>query len=293
VRRARTEQLMLVSSQGKSVTLFTVTRDPGELTTQDIFQVSPDGAYLAYAADGSLHLRTADGSERTFDGYTGLMRFSPDARYLAIVTGEHVRLVDLPSGATRELGTSSSIRQLEWLRDAVVVETSDALLELPLAGPQTTLLEHASLERFVAAGTGTRVVAFVREPETTRILALDGGTRRDLGTVDEPTTNAAATLDGTHVAFSTYAAVFTIDGDAGPELLARQPAVHSLWYARDGRLGYASYAVATIGSQHAIGDVHMLRFDPLTGDALVARGDRLGLDHFAGGYVEWTLKDRQ
>lgn len=292
MRRLRTDQLDLVRTDGTSSVLFTATREPGEVTTQDIFQVSPDGAYLAYIDDGSLHLRAADGIERTFDDYRGLMRFSPDARYLAAAIAGHVQLVDLAYGTTRDLATAPPLRQIEWVRDGLVALTDDSLIEMPLVGPQTTLLGHASIERFVTAGTGTRVVAFVREPDVTRIVAFDGGTRRELGTSHEPTTNAAASLDGTHVAFTTSEAVFALDGDAAPQPVAPESYVHSLWYARDGRLGYATAWATTIGGQKfpSNAGVNMLRFDPLTGDGLVAQANRLGLDHFAGGYVEWIVR---
>ena len=138
MRSLRTDQLTLVPGDGKPITLFTEEREPGELTTQDLFQVSPDGAYLAYAAHGSLHLRATDGSERTFDGYAGLMRFSPDAQYLAAVIRDRVVVLDLASGATRELATLPSVRQMEWLREALVVETPGALVELPLSGTPAT-----------------------------------------------------------------------------------------------------------------------------------------------------------
>ena len=290
--RLRTDQLRLVRADGSSSVLFTETREPGEVTTQDIFQVSPDGAYLAYAADSSLHLRAADGTERTFDHYRGLMRFSPDARYLAAAIAGHVQLVDLVHGTTRDLATAPPLRQLEWVRDGLVVLTDDSLIEMPLVGPPATLVDHAAIERFVTAGIGTRVVAFVRDPDTTRIVAVDGGTRRELGTSHDPTTNAAASLDGKHVAFTTSQAVFAIDGDAAAQPVAPESYAHSLWYARDGRLGYATAWATTIAGQRfpGAGGVNMLRFDPLTGDALVAQNDRLGLDHFAGGYVEWIVR---
>ena len=289
--RLRTDQLRLVRADGTSSILSTETREPGELTTQDIFQVSPDGAYLAYIANNALHLRAADGSERTFDDYRGLMRFSPDARDLAAAIAGHLQLVDLVYGTAREL-TTLPMRQLEWRRGGLVVLTTDSLIAVPLVGPQTIILDHASIERFVAAGTGTRVVAFVREPDVTRIVAFDGGRRAELGTSHDPTTNAAASLDGTHVAFTTYQAVFAIDRDAAPQPVAPESYVHSVWYARDGRLGYATAWATTIGGQRfpSNAGVNMLRFDPLTGDGLVAQANRLGLDHFAGGYVEWIVR---
>jgi hypothetical protein len=143
----------------------------------------------------------------------------------------------------------------------------------------------------VAAGMGSRVIAFVHEPHATSIVALDGGKRRDLGVVHDSITNAAASLDGQRVAFTTHNAVFTIDGEATPQAIAPEADVHSLWFARDGRLGYASESAATIGTQRfTAGPIHMLRFDPLSSNALVASRDSLGLDRFGGGYVVWAAR---
>lgn len=294
MRRLRADQLTLVPADGTPITLFTETREPGEVTTQDIFQVSPDGAYLAYAAYGTLHLRAADGSERVLDGYAGLMRFSPDARYLAAyLSRDRLEVLDLAAGTARDLAMPPGAVSLEWQREALVVQTSDALIELPLSATRApvTLLDHAIIDRFVAAGTGTRVVAFVREVDGTHVVAFDGGAHRDLGVAHASVTNAAESLDGRHVAYTTSEAVFTIDGDAPPQAIAQENYVHSLWFARDGRLGYASEAAATIGTQRfAEGPIHMLRFDPLSSQALVATSEKLGLDRFAGGYVVWNVR---
>jgi hypothetical protein len=267
-------------------------REPGEVTTQDIFQVSPDGAYLAYSVGSWIHLRAADGTERLIESYSGLMRFSPDAHYFAAVVGNsELRVIDLATGTARDLVAGSYITQFEWVREAVVAKTPEALVELPLVGAPTTLLDHPDLDKFVAAGTGTRVVAFLREPGATRIVALDAGARHDLGVVHSSVTNAAATLDGKRVAFSTYDAVFAIEGDAAPRAIAPEANVHSLWFARDGRLGYASASAATIGTQRFTeGPIQMLRFDPLSASVLVATGDTIGLDRFAGGYVVWNVR---
>jgi hypothetical protein len=78
--------------------------------------------------------------------------------------------------------------------------------------------------------------------------------------------------------------VFAIDGDAAAQPVAPESYVHSLWYARDGRLGYATAWATTIGGQKfpSNAGVNMLRF--------VAQANRLGLDPFAGGYVEWIVR---
>jgi hypothetical protein len=333
VRSSRTEQLTLVPADGGApVTLFTASRDLGELTTQDIFQVSPDGAYLAYAATGSLHVRATDGSERTIFNYTAsdLMRFSPDGKELAVAAQGHVLLFDLSTGKTRELATYLAVRQLEWIRDAVIVHVReqdsprDALVELPRDGQPRTLLdrERNDIGRFVAAATGTRVVAFLRDnahdSSETRVIAFDVATPAgtyDLGVVHDWVTNAAASLDGEHIAFTTANAVFTANGNEHAKAISQRGDIDSLWFAHDGRLGYASATSVTIlDGRHAQrfdrdGPIVMLRFDPITSRALVATPSQawdvataapqrlvkpgagstlLGVDHFAGGIVLWT-----
>ena len=332
VRSSRAEWLVLrPAGGGAPVTLFSERRGAGDLTTQDIFQVSPGGAYLAYAAGSALHVRAADGSERTIADYqrAGEMRFSPDGQRLAAVVGEaeHHRVIvfDLAAGTTRELGRFELVRQLEWMKDAIVVQVLDArretIRELPLAGEPRVLLErgYGELDRFVAAATGTRIVAFVRDREGrgTHVLALDAATSaepRELGVVHDSITNAAASLDGEHVAFTTAVAVFELAGDERPRAISPRDHVHSLWFARDGRLGYASDTSVTIldgtRAQRFDGDgpIRMLRFDPTSSAALVAAAhawdaaaakpqrigsvaageDLLGVDRFAGGLVLWT-----
>ncbi len=337
VRRSRAEQLVLVPADGKPVvTLFTETRGRGELTTQDVFQVSPDGAFLAYAARGALRVRAAAGSERAIEHYDehGLMRFSPDGKRLAAVVaaktsdGDHRLVVfDLADGTTRELAASKLVHQLEWIEGSLVVHGWDAarqqdvLVEHPLAGGRHLLLAGALLDRFVAAATGTRIVAFLgnRAGTATSIVAFDvaaPAATRELGVVHDPITNAAASLDGQRVAFTTALAVFTITGDARPQAISSRDHVHSLWFAHDGRLGYASETSATIlDGKHAHrfdgdGPIRMLRFDPISQRALVTAThawdaaaaapqrlatpsdgrDLIGVDHFAGGLVVWSSR---
>jgi len=338
VRRSRAEQLVLTPADGGApIVVFADSREPGEVATQDVFQVSPDGAYLAYAAYGELHIRAVDGSERALNDYSrfGHMRFSPDARYLAAIMGDpngakdqRVILLDLASGTTRDLGTFKLAHSLEWMRDGVVAQVWDAtrqhelLVALPLAGEQTVVLERPSndISRFVAAATGTRIVAFVSDATATHVLSIDAAApaeQHELGVVHDPVTNAAATLDGTRIAFTTSAALFTITGSERPRAISDRGFIQSLWFARDGRLGYASTSGATIidsaGAHRfdADGPVAMLRFDPLSSRALVAtpthtwdvstatpkriatvpRGRLLlGVDQFAGGLVTWTTE---
>ena len=338
MRRSRAEQLVLTPADGGApIVVFADSREPGEVATQDVFQVSPDGAYLAYAAYGDLHIRAADGSERLLTDYSRFdhMRFSPDSAYLVANIGdargdhpERVVLFDLASGATRELATFTSVSSLEWMRDRVVVQAWDSkrqrevLAALPLNGERTILLERPSsdISRFVAAATGTRVVAFVSDATATHVLSIDAAAPAEpveLGVVHDPVTNAAATLDGARIAFTTSAALFTITDSEPPRAISERSYIQSLWFARDGRLGYASTSSATIidsAGAHRFdsdGPVAMLRFDPQSSRALVATPTHawdistatpkriatmprgrvlLGVDQFAGGLVTWTTE---
>ena len=335
MRRSRTEQLTLVPADGgPPLTLFTETRDRGELTTQDIFQVSPDGAYLAYAANGALHVRAADGTEHVIDGYGGrdLMRFSPDGKELAAAIGGRVTLFDLATGARHDLATYSSVHQIEWIRGGVVAQAWDEvrqrelLVELPREGQPRLLLDRTrfELDRFVAAATGTRVVAFIQSDDhATHVIAFDVATpagTHELGVVHDRVTNAAASLDGEHLAFTTSIALFTATGNERARAVSSREGIQSLWFARDGRLGYASASSVTIlDGAHARrfdrdAPIQMLRFDPMSSRALVATssqawdvagatpqrlakpnaGSQLrGVDHFADGLVLWTTSSAQ
>jgi len=324
VRRSRTEHLQIVQADGKHVEIATAQRSPGELTTQDVFQVSPDGAYLAYASEKVLHVRSADGNERTLADYLSrsLMRFSPDGKYLAAVLGEErprVVLLDLATGQAQSLADFARVKQLEWMRDGVLASVSenrkDLLVALsPTASPRT-LRESNYLDRFVAAATGTRIVVFENEPSdsATHVIAFDAARpaeTHELATVTDSITNAAASLDGQHVAFTTALALWTATGDQKAQAISDRGGIHSLWYAHDGRLGYATPTSATVlegGRAHRFdteGPILMLRFDPLSQRALVATSthawdamgsgriaqepELLGVDHFAGGLVVWT-----
>jgi len=318
VRRWRAEQLTLITSDGTPVVLAAESREPGELATQDVFQVSGDGAYLAYAFGGALHVRGADGVERTVADYGqhSQMRFSPDGRRLAAVVGDeraHIVVMDLESGDVHDVATlPQGVRQLEWTRDRLVALSANQLVAVPLDGAPKPLLVDYGIERFAAGGD--RVVVFDRQDQATHVLALDVTAPQDLHeltSVEDPVTNAALTLDGTRLAFTTQLAVFESTGDAKPTAISDRFGVHSLWFARDGRLGYASTESATVlvGARaqrfDSDGQIAMLRFDPRTNEMLVATqthawdSDKrlasppaghtlLGADRFAGGVVMWT-----
>jgi hypothetical protein len=318
VRRSRIERLELVQADGTRVHLAFQERDPGELTTQDVFQVSPDGAHLAYAADNTLHVRAADGSERALTGYElhGLVRFSPDSKYLAAVLGQdeqRVVALDLATGEAHALAAFPRVRQLEWSHGGLVASVQDSGRDELVALPQRKTLFAGDIDRFVAAATGTRIVVFHRNGAATQVLAFDAATpavTHELAVVLDPITNAAASLDGGHVAFTTAVALFTATGDARADAISDRGNIHSLWFAHDGRLGYASPMSATILDHgHARrfdseGQIAMLRFDPTSDSALVAtphgawdamtsqliakQEDLLGVDRFAGGLVLWT-----
>jgi hypothetical protein len=320
VRRSRAEQLILVGDDGVPVVLAAEMRHPGEVATQDVFQVSADGAYLAYAFAGKLHVRAADAVERTIADYRegSQMRFSPDGTRLAAVVGAehaHVVVMDLATGDVHDAATlETSIRQVEWTRDRLVALAGSALVAVPLDGPPATLMVDYGIEK-VAAG-GDRVVVFDRQDDGTHVLALGIDAPRDLRelrTVADSVTNAALTLDGERLAFTTPLAVFESAGDAPPAVISERAGVHSLWFSRDGRLGYASAASATVlDGAHpqrfdSDGTIAMLRFDRRSNEMLVATqthawgaGKRLaspppgqsllGVDRFAGGVVLWTSR---
>ena len=315
MRRLRAEQLLLVGADGAPLVLAAETREPGEIATQDVFQVSGDGAYLAYAFDDKLHVRAADGSEHTLAGYRrgSEMRFSPDGSRLAAVVGDaRVVVMDLASGDVRDVATLPlGVRQLEWAGDRLVALSRSSIVALPFDGPPATLLVGDVIDRFVAGGR--RVVVFEWNESTIHVLALDitaPDSLRELRTLEDHVTNAALTLDGKRLAFTTRLAVFTGTGDDKPVAISDRGDVHSLWFARDGALGYASPTSATIiGGGHAQrfdsdGPVEMLRFDATTHAPRIATdthawidgkrvtglpdGHVLGVDRFAGGTVVWT-----
>ena len=335
MRRSRTESLVVIADDGTRRALFTQTRLPGALATQDVFQVSRDGSQLAYAVDGTLHVRASDGNERTIPGYRNEyalpgypdsvhMRFSPDGKYLAATTEDH-RLVVLEqeTGALRELAAFSSAWQFEWSRDRLIAAGWDdrlhriALVAISLDGQVAQLTSFELFDRFVAAPDGTRVVVFVPARYATRVVAFDIDTPKqthELGVVHE-ITNAAISADGTRIAYTTPMAVFEARGNARARSVSERTGVTSLWYSRDDQLGYASVASATVlaGKRErqfdGDGPIAMLRFDAVTGHALVATRahawdlatnqhlaiegeDVLGVDRFAGGTVLWTTPAR-
>lgn len=69
MRGSRTQYLTLVTPDGWRTELASDWDVPEGKATQDLFQVSPDGSFLAYSGGGSLHIRGADAGERLIGDY--------------------------------------------------------------------------------------------------------------------------------------------------------------------------------------------------------------------------------
>lgn len=220
--------MILASDGSPPVELFRESRGRGALTTRDIFQVSPDGAFLAYTKGGVIHIRSATGDERTLPTHEGatLIRFSPDGKYVAALAGtrygehadERVVLMELASGTTHDVLAHTSAWQLEWAKDGLVALAQDKdarsskLVHVTPDGTEATLLDvpERSTPRFVASSDATRVVVFLHEwgdKPTTRILALETTApeqQRELATLrDVEVVNTDISPDGTRVAYTT------------------------------------------------------------------------------------------
>ena len=272
---------------------------PGAEPTQRRYLVSPDGEWLAFAdpTSGALHLVGPGGREIVIGDVRGRdVRFSPDGRSAAIVTGsgerDTVALVDLASGAQRSLGALTQVHWIEWTAAGVVVqhfsavERSEMLTLLPLHGaPRDLAMETAGIRRFVAAARATRVVYFSangifqldaahpeRPPQVIGNGRLGGGVQ-----------NAEASPDGTRVAFVAMDGLYEMEGANAPERIDAQPGIHTVWYSADGAfLAWASPRGATVrglGASHTLaapaGDLRALRFARLGGGLVVARGAEL------------------
>ena len=331
VRRARSERLVLLPSAGGApVELATAGRVAGSVDSQDELAVSPDGTYLAWTTtdDDRLHLRDADGHERTLARYGRKMRFSPDGKWLAAFTdvgrGDWHQLIvwDLATGRTRSLLAARSLGRFEWARGGIVIAQGDELVYVPLAGDRRSLFKPASgeqLHRFTASAASSRVAVVVETKRGLQVRALDveqPGPVRELGTV--PGTRVEnAEQSGDRVVLATTTGVYVVDGDTAPRELSGRRDIHSLWFAADGRLAYASPAGTTVldgkrahrlETREPIG---MMRFDHTSARVLVAAGrdvrswdpasdqqtvlastqegeQLLGADRYRGGVVLWT-----
>lgn len=256
VRRSRAEQLIIVKD-GESTVVAAESREPGAVAAEDVFQASPDGAYLAYAHIDKLHVRAADGSERTIAAYGARshMRFSPDSTRLAALVDAgtpHVVVMELATGEVHELAALDDVRQLAWTREGVVAIAGNALVAVPLDGAPHPLLVGNNLER-MAAADGRVVVADWHDGEH-QVLALAVGASHELselGVVRDAVTNIAISRDGEHVTFTTSLAVFESDRGERARAISDRGDVHESAPVPDGQ-------------------------------------QLLGVDRFAGGLVLWT-----
>jgi hypothetical protein len=336
VRRGRTERLLLVPSDGgATVELASAGRVAGAVDSQDELAASPDGKYLAWTMSGDdrLHLRDAEGHERSLARYAHKMRFSSDGRWLAAVTevgrGDWQKLIawELATGRIQPLLTADRVGRFEWARGGLVVAQHDELLHASLAGGSRSLFKAAAgehLQRFTAATTSSRVVVVVETERGLKVrsLELDHPDRiRELGSLPGARVdNAEQSPDGDRIVLATSRGLYVVDGDAAPRELSGKQDVHSLWFAPDGRLAYASPVGATVldGKRtrrlESRDPIHMIRFekgsarvlvasgrdvrawDPATGQkpvlASAPQGDQLlGVEGYQGGVVLWTGHD--
>jgi WD40 repeat protein len=329
VRRARTERLVLVPPGGGApVELAMTGRVAGSVDSQDELAVSPDGAYLAWTTsdDERLHLRDADGHERLLPRYDHKMRFSPDGAWLAALTdvgrGDRHQLVawELATGRRQPLVTATRVDRFEWVRGGLVVADGDELAYAPLAGDRRRVFAAApgeQLRRFTA--TASRVVVVVETKRGLRVRSLDIDHPehvRELGAVPGTRVdNAEQSPDGTRTVLATDTGLYVVDGDTPPRELSGRRDIHSLWFAPDGRLAYATLTGTTVlDGKHAHRlerATNMMRFAKGSTQALVASGSEVrawepttneqavvatapagealvGADRYRGGVVLWT-----
>jgi hypothetical protein len=310
------------------------------LATQRRFQVSPDARALAFALPNAavpwfepseVRILRRDGLEITVPSALGEMRFSPDGRALALVVSEPQRpsridRVDVRSLERAPWAELPGPTQLEFCGEGLVVlhrgplGALTSLTLLPWTGAPRQLDVPGSIERFVCAKAGRRLVAFTREGVFSSDVG-DGGAggspavRLAQASWSSTVANAEMSPDGQRVLFATHEGLWSIEGSAAPTIVSADPDVHTLWFSRDG----ASWAFATRArAEHRTsetralvardGDLRAMRFIPAGVGLLVSRGrevvrwshgreevlatvddDRLllGADLFAGGLLLW------
>jgi hypothetical protein len=192
VRRDRTYQLALISSDGTS-RLPLRNRFPAlDLRSQIVYRVSPGGRWLAVGDDDG-GLRLLDGARRSFsiaEAYTDF-RFSPDGRWLAVAArprkapqpaelpwpsdelppADQLLLVDLgaPVPVPRSLARLTGITYLEWSAAGVLLQrtvreryATEELTLVSLAGAQRAV-HSGGFDRFASAARGYRVLVLERD----------------------------------------------------------------------------------------------------------------------------------
>jgi len=186
VRRDRTYQLALISSDGKS-RLHLRTRFPEhDLRSQVIYRTSPGGRWLAFG-DNDGAMRLLDAAHHWYlvaDSYVDY-RFSPDGRWLAVAVrsgntpppvnfqGSHdelpadqLLLVDLsgPTPVSRSLAKLEGITYVEWSAAGVLLQRTvrgeDELTLVSLQGAQR-VVRTGPFRRFASAARGFRVLVFL------------------------------------------------------------------------------------------------------------------------------------
>lgn len=302
-RRVRDELLVLRGrgdppserelSRARRMTYFDeLDTGPLALPTQRRYQVSPDARALAYAvpSTGELRLSRRDGAELVIPGVGERdLRFSPDGRLLAVVTGGHpaspIRRIE-----TRTLAMDTWAELLEpvWIEycaEGLVVMHAEggghghSLTLLPWSGAPRRLADIGWSGRFVTAKAGTRVIYFVDD----QLWSLDAARPdppRLVAHTRIPVRNAEMSPDGRRVACATDTALLLMEGDAAPATLDEQPNIHSVWFSRDGAaLTWASPLDATFRRGDELrrlkaqrGDLATLRFVQAGEGLVVTRG---------------------
>jgi hypothetical protein len=243
----------------------------GEVFTQRLYLASPGGTYLAYAhrASGALRVRDARGHERTIAGVFGRdVRFSPDERQLATIRspkggGVQVTVMDMATGALRDLGPIAGVTWLEWVAGGVVASHVDPENQLPLItlfpldGAPRQLASGLGLDkRFTSARRGSRVMYFVDK----RVYLLDTSNPDAepllVGELPATVNNAEMAPDGVEATIATGSGLYRARGEEMQlELLSSDGSIHTVWYSDDGtQLAYAdeSKAVVLAGEQRHV-----------------------------------------
>jgi hypothetical protein len=298
--RVGVERIALQPAGGESIELARRVLHPpigGQLFTQRVFLVAPDGRHLAYAGHGGrLQVRGPDGRERVIERVNERdVRFSADSRRLAtLVTVQPAEAGELAALTVFELGTARSAvlgqvyqpRWLEWVRGGVVVNHVEPLSNrpvltyFPLTGrPRQLVSRDDLLPRFTAAAAGTRVMFFAGNDIFT--VDVDGGGPSAAGQLDNTVINVEMSPDGSQAALASYGKLHRWSADGLEVLEQDRSTVHTIWYSPDGRdLAYASYERAVLltagGQRHELHaqnhDLQAMRFRRGGDGLIVVRG---------------------